>query len=162
MEILTFSPGIINNKSFSSLIKKSFKGSEDAHMENWFSYDEMLANIGTGRGVCLFASDNGVICASVYAQTENPINGREGTEKWIINLLAVLPEYEGRGVGTKLIYAIEEHARNKGAIKIFVTTNEPDRPVQLFYMGRGYNFAGRVEDYQYGEGNTAMFFMKYL
>jgi ribosomal protein S18 acetylase RimI-like enzyme len=122
----------------------------------------MVKNLQMGRSACFFAVENNKISALVYAQTESPINGKEGTEKWILNLLAVLPECQGRGIGKKLVTKVEEIAKKKGAKKIFVTTNELDRPVQLFYERLGYKFAGRVQDYQYGLNNSALFFLKQL
>ncbi len=162
MTISTLNLDSTNESLFSDLIKMSFEGTEDSKIENWFSYEEMILNIMNSRGVCLIASEEGKICAAIYAQAENPINGKEGIEKWIINLLAVLPSHQGKSIGKKLVFEIEEIARKKGVKKIFVTTNELDKHVQMFYMGLGYEYAGTVKDYQYGNQNSASFFLKYL
>jgi len=99
---------------------------------------------------------------AVYAQAESPINGSEGLEKWVINLMSVQPDRSGAGIGTALIATLEQEARHRGVIKIFVFANETDLKVQGFYQKNGYQFAGRIQDYQYGKNNSAVFLLKYL
>jgi ribosomal protein S18 acetylase RimI-like enzyme len=115
------------------------------------------------RGICIKATDDlGQIVGMVYAQQENPINGKEGLEKWVIVIAAVKPDQTGSGVGTGLLKAIEEHAKNRGATKMFVYTNKDDEEVVHFYQKNNYEDAGWIKNYQYGKDNSAVFLLKYL
>ena len=146
-----------------SLTEAAFAASGDANIDAWFSFDEMQRNIAMQRGCCLKALDEkGEMLAAIYAEAERPINGPEGLEKWVINLMAVRPDRSGQGIGSALIAALEQEARSRGIIKIFVFANETDLQVQRFYQKNGYQPAGRIQDYQYGENNTAVFLLKYL
>ncbi len=141
----------------------AFTEGGDANIDIWFSFEEMLRNIAMLRGCCLKAVDEKEeICGTIYAQAESPINGPEGLEKWVINLMAVHPDSAGQGIGSALISALEQEARRWGIIKIFIFANETDLPVQRFYQKNGYQPAGRIQDYQYGENNSAVFLLKYL
>lgn len=145
------------------IAKKAFSGSEDSDLSKWFSFDEMLYSIKTGRGVCLCCTTkDGDIVGFIYAQQENPINGIEGLEKWVIMITAVNPSLSGNGIGTILLNGIEETAKTNKVRKMFVFTNENDINVINFYHKNGYSDAGYVRDYQYGKNNSAIFLLKYL
>jgi len=146
-----------------AVAESSFVSTPDSSLEEWFSFDQMQMYIAEGRGMCLKAvSDEGEVVGMIYAQQENPINGKEGLDKWVIVIAAVNPDQTGRGVGSGLLQAMEEHARQKGASKMFVYTNKDDDKVIHFYQKNGYEDAGWIRDYQYGRGNSAVFLLKYL
>jgi len=98
----------------------------------------------------------------IYAQQENPINGKEGLDKWVIVIAAVKAGVTGSGIGSGLLKTMEEHAREQKASKMFVYTNKDDDKVIHFYQKNGYEDAGWIRDYQYGRGNSAVFLLKYL
>jgi ribosomal protein S18 acetylase RimI-like enzyme len=98
----------------------------------------------------------------IYAQQENPINGKEGTEKWVIVILAVDPNTKGQGIGSELLHAIEAESAKSGATKLFVYTNKGDEDVVGFYKRNGFGDAGWVRDYQHGKDNDAVFLLKHL
>ncbi len=141
----------------------AFGHGPDADLDEWFSFEEMSKAIKAGRGACMKALDSsGQLQGFTYAQPENPINGREGLDKWVIVLAAVKPEAEGHGIGGQLLAGIEQQASSKGASKMFVYTNAGDERVINFYHENGYQDAGYVRDYQHGEGNSAVFLLKQL
>ena len=141
----------------------SFAKTPDASLKEWFSFEEMKKQIELGRGICIKAvSESGDIIGLTYAQQENPINGPEGEEKWVIVLAGVDPSASGKGVGSALLGGIEKAAKNGNATKMFVFTNKDDLDVISFYKKNGYEDAGWVRDYQYGKDNSAVFLLKYL
>ena len=146
-----------------NIASKAFSGSEDSDISEWFSFEEMLNSIKIGRGVCLscFTKDGGTV-GFIYAQQENPINGREGVEKWVIIITAVDPSVSRSGIGTMLLDGIEKIARTRKVCKMFVSTNQNDNGVIGFYHKNGYSDAGYIRDYQHGKDNSAIFLLKYL
>ncbi len=141
----------------------SFSSTPDSSLDQWFSFSEMEQMISRGGGMCIKAiDDKDEIVGMIYAQQENPINGEEGTEKWVIVMTAVNKNSTGSGIGSGLLNAIEKYAKEKGAKKIFVYTNENDSKVIDFYEKNNYEGAGRIKDYQYGKDNSVVFLLKYL
>jgi len=141
----------------------AFGSTPDASLDEWFSFNEMEEQIKKDKGFCLKAvSDEEEIVGILYAQYENPINGKEGMDKWVIVIAAVDPRVEGKGVGSALLRAIEQQARQRNVSKMFVYTNKGDEQVINFYRKNGYEDAGYIKDYQYGKGNSAVFLLKYL
>ncbi len=141
----------------------AFSTTSDSSLDEWFSFSYMKQMITENRGICLKAIvDSDQIAGILYAQQENPINGKEGVEKWVIILAAINPKYTGKGVGSELLKELELQVIQKGCKKIFVFTNSGDEKVINFYHKNGYEDAGMIKDYQYGENNSAVFLLKYL
>ena len=149
-----------NLQEIEQVVKKGFSDTPDSNLSDWFSFPEMILSIKNGSGVCLKCIQNGEMIGMVHAMEENPINGREGREKWVITCMAVIPENKGKGVGTKLLSAIEAEAKKYGAIKLFVHTNKDDERVIRFYHNNGYKTVGFVDDYYYD--GSAIFLLKHL
>ncbi|CAN5184678.1 hypothetical protein BH09PAT2_BH09PAT2_05400 [soil metagenome] len=148
-------------QTLENLITLTFSSTPDANTTEWFSMDEMVSSIRLGKGHCLKAINNlGEIIGMIHAQIENPINGREGKEKWVITNISISPQETGKGIGGKLLEAIEIIGKEKGAIKMYVHTNIDDEKVIHFYKKNNYEFAGTIKDYYY-EG-SAIFLIKYL
>ena len=130
--------------------ESAFVSTNDASLDEWFSFDEMQKMIQENRGVCIKAVDeSGLIVGMTYAQQE-------------IVITAVIKGQGGKGVGSSLLTAIEDHAKRQGARKVFVYTNKDDLKVVSFYKKNHYEDAGWIRDYQYGENNSAIFLPKYL
>lgn len=143
--------------------KKAFGTTSDSNISEWFSFNEMRKAIDQERGICLKAlSDDNKLLGFIYAQQENPINGNEGLEKWVIVIIAVDPTFSRKGIGSSLMKEIEKQAINYNAQKMFVYTNKGDNDVINFYKKNGYSDAGWIKDYQYGENNSAVFLLKKL
>lgn len=143
--------------------ESSFSSTPDSSLDEWFSFDQMLEYIKQGRGMCLKATtDENEVVGMIYAQQENPINGKEGLDKWVIVIAAVKKGVTGGGIGSGLLKTMEEYVKSRGASKMFVYTNKDDEKVVHFYQKNGYEDAGWIRDYQYGQGNSAVFLLKYL
>ncbi|MFA6005539.1 MAG: GNAT family N-acetyltransferase [Patescibacteria group bacterium] len=152
-----------NLEEIKLVAQSAFQNTPDSSLEEWFSFSEMKDNLKSGRGLCVKSeSDSGEIVGMLYAQQESPINGKEGLEKWVIVIAAVLPKFSGQGVGTELLRKIEVEVKHKGALKLFTYTNKDDQKVIDFYKKNGFVDAGWIKDYQYGKNNSAVFLLKYL
>ena len=104
--------------------------------------------------------ENGEVVGIIHAQQENPVYGREGTEKWVITNIAVVSPASGKGVGSQLLEAIEAEIKKRGGVKLFVHTNVGDNRVIRFYYKNGYKNAGTILDYYYA--GSAVFLLKSL
>ena len=143
--------------------KAAFSETPDSTLDEWFSLSYMKAMIQEQRGLCLLAiSPEGKGAGIIYAQQENPINGKEGIEKWVIIIAGVDPEFTDQGIGSDLLEELEKQAKARGIKKMFTFTNKGDDKVIHFYHKNGYEDAGWVKDYQYGTDNSAVFLLKYL
>jgi GNAT superfamily N-acetyltransferase len=60
--------------------------------------------------------------------------------KPFVNLhdLAVLPGHQGRGVGSRLLEAVEQRARSLGACKVTLEVVDANRGAQRLYARRGF------------------------
>jgi ribosomal protein S18 acetylase RimI-like enzyme len=152
-----------NTTELEDVSKRAFGETEDSDISKWFSFDEMKKAIESQTGACLMAnSDDDKLLGYIYAQQESPINGAEGSEKWVIVMTAVDPEFAGQGVGSFLLREIEKEAKSRDAKKMFVYTNKGADKVVDFYKKNGYSDAGWIKDYQYGSDNSAVFLLKHL
>lgn len=141
----------------------AFAATDDSSLDEWFSFSEMADMIARKRGLCVKAiNDDDTITGMIYAQQENPINGKEGLEKWVIVIAAVGSNHTGKGIGSGLLATMEKEAKSRGATKMFVYTNKEDEEVISFYKKNNYEDAGWIRNYQYGEDNSAVFLLKYL
>lgn len=145
-----------------SVANKAFLTTPDADLSNWFSFEEMKKMINQNTGLCLKAVDDNKILGMIYAQQESLINGKEGKEKWVIVITAVNPKNSEQGIGSNLLKELENVLNNRGIKKLFVYTNKDDTQVINFYKQNDYEDAGWIKDYQYGQGNSAVFLLKYL
>ena len=80
-------------------------------------------------------------------------NNDSNSYKAYISLLAVLPEYQGKGIASRLITAFEERCRENGMVKIEVFTHRTNSTAIRLYERNGYTVAmgdeSRLEDFKY-------------
>jgi GNAT superfamily N-acetyltransferase len=67
-----------------------------------------------------------------------------------IGQFAVLPPFQGHGLGSKLLAAAEDLARNEGAAELALDTAEGAAHLMEWYQKRGYRFI----EYAQWEGKT--------
>lgn len=145
------------------IAQESFSETPDSSLSEWFSFEEMQKEISENRGICLKAvAENNEVVGLTYAQQESPINGKEGREKWVIIIAGVKPTFVGKSVGSELLKTLEQKVKELGCKKLFTFTNKDDEQVIRFYHNNGFQDAGWIKDYQYGEGNSAVFLLKLL
>jgi GNAT superfamily N-acetyltransferase len=60
--------------------------------------------------------------------------------------MAVLPEWQGKGVAAELLQAVETELRSKQCKHITLDTTAPLRRAVRFYEKHGFTSSGRVSD----------------
>ncbi len=90
-----------------------------------------------------------------------PTPGTDGTFDlyWIV----VDPPYQGKGVGTQLLRAVEDTlTREDGRLIVVETSSRPEYvPTRAFYERRGYTRAARLPGY-YAPGDDLVIYLKDL
>lgn len=98
----------------------------------------------------LVRDDNDAILGGLYGHT---------FYRWLfIELLAVPEEGRGQGIGSKLMNMVEEFAREKDCVGIWLDTFDFQAPG--FYKKMGYSECGEIVDYPLG--HKRHFFQKRL
>ncbi len=146
---------------FTEIIQRAFSVTDDADLAEWYSFEEAQRSLDSKKATAFKATLNkDLVIGVVHAQPESFIFGREGRNKLQITNIGVLPQYQRRGVGGKLLGAVEKVARQKQIPKVIVHTNPDDRRAVGFYLKYGYKPVGIIEDYYYR--GPAQFFLKFL
>lgn len=86
-------------------------------------------------------------CLIVRDESGIIIGGAVGwtAHRWCyVDVLALVPEARGRGEGARLLAAVEELARNRNCIGIYLFSYTFQAP--SFYERRGFTAFGRVDD----------------
>ncbi|MFH1312415.1 MAG: GNAT family N-acetyltransferase [Candidatus Eisenbacteria bacterium] len=111
---------------------------------------EELHNLGiTEESVreMLVTSHRGWLCEDRGRVVGFTMGNRETGEMWVI---AVLPEYEGRGIGAGLLTLVEEWLWSAGWDEIWLTTDtDPALRAYGFYMKQGWQDSKIKDDLRY-------------
>ena len=78
----------------------------------------------------------GTIAANVVSPEEGHLRG-----------MAVLPEWQGRGIAERLLEAAESHLRTRGRCRVTLDTTAPLRRAIRFYERHGYRATGKIGDH---------------
>lgn len=111
--------------------------------------------------VLLAAEENGRILGTVQLAPCPKENGRHRAE---IRKLCVLRSHRGKRVGSQLMRAAEEHARDLG-ITLLVLDTHQGRPAETIYTHLGWQRAGVIPGFAAtpdGELHGTVFFYKQL
>jgi len=76
-----------------------------------------------------------------------PYSRLEVDDSYYICGMALIPEYRGRGLGTRLLALAEEQAGNKGFDKLSLIVFEQNDGAKRLYERHGYNEVGRAAVY---------------
>ena len=68
-------------------------------------------------------------------------------EEGYIRGMAVLPEWQGKGVAQDLMAAVEEDVRTHGCSRVSLDTTDPLQRAIRFYEKQGYRRTGNIEDF---------------
>jgi GNAT superfamily N-acetyltransferase len=89
----------------------------------------------------LCASDNaGQIVGTIACGVSSPGEGH-------LRGMAVLPEFQGRGLAGVLLSAAENNLRQRGCVHVTLDTTRPLLRAVSFYTRRGYAHTGIVTDF---------------
>jgi len=103
------------------------------HNAPHFAIDKKLA---VGDGLFFVAEAGGNVVGSIMA-------GYDGHRGWIYSL-AVLPEYRGPGIGSRLMRHAEERLKVLGCPKINLQIMQENEAVEVFYRKLGYQTEQRI------------------
>ena len=81
--------------------------------------------------------------------------GRIAADECEILSIGVVPEARRRGFGTRLVTAACDHARDRGAARVFLEAAEDNAAARHLYTGAGFTTAGRRPRY-YGPETDAL------
>lgn len=99
---------------------------------------EQLAGLGINEKTVLAMLDTthcGWLCEEDDQVVGFAMGNRENGEMWVI---ALLPGYEGRGIGAELLTRVEDWLWSKGWAEIWLTTDvDPTRRAYGFYQRQG-------------------------
>lgn len=105
--------------------------------------DEVLAAVGQGHLLLWVAVENEQLLACVQLNLCQKANGRNRAE---VQKLLVLHPQQRRGLGQRLMAAVEQAARRHGRGLLFLDT-QAGSTAETFYQALGYSRAGEVPDY---------------
>jgi ribosomal protein S18 acetylase RimI-like enzyme len=88
----------------------------------------------------LVAVSDGQIVGTVAGSTDDRCEGH-------LRGMAVLPEFHGTGIASRLLLAIEERLQTQGCTKVSLDTTLPLQAAIKFYEKRGYSRSGTVRDF---------------
>jgi [ribosomal protein S18]-alanine N-acetyltransferase len=105
-------------------------------------------------------------CLLVATRGEDPVGYavlliRRGSRSARLYSIAVAAEAAGRGVGSRLLSAIEEMARQRGADRLRLEVRADNPAVAGFYERAGYQPVGHRPGY-YGDGMRALLLARKL
>lgn len=86
---------------------------------------------------------------------------RRGIRSARLYSLAVAPAVAGRGIGGRLLAAVEGAARRRNAVRLRLEVRADNRQAIRFYEKAGYTPIGRRPDY-YSDGMTALLYARDL
>jgi GNAT superfamily N-acetyltransferase len=92
------------------------------------------------------SGDSEVVAAGGYKPA--PAEGERGTEVVELFRMAVAPEHQGEGHGSRLLSALERHARMDGVERAVLSTAVRQGSAG-FYAARGYRETGRERHGEY-------------
>jgi GNAT superfamily N-acetyltransferase len=85
------------------------------------------------------AEEDGVLAGTVtYVPGPGPYGEFDDPRGAGIRMLAVLPEFQGRGIGDALVRACLERARTDGRARVYLDTTEPMKAAQRLYLRIGF------------------------
>jgi len=117
-----------------------------------YSREEMSAFIGHRHSQTWVAEEAGEIAGFLIAH-------REPRKILHIVTIDVVETWRRRGVGSLLMDAAEQWAREHGLLMIGLETAQDNTAAQSFYAARGYRKVGEIERY-YADGTTAWVMVK--
>jgi GNAT superfamily N-acetyltransferase len=130
---------------FAELDADAFRVPPADGLVTWF--EELLQRPRSGDTVWLVAEVDGRVVGSVSARLERPTEDAArqllrdlGRVRLYVNALGVEEAYRRRGVGARLMQAVEEWGRDKGAVRSVLTTYHASPLSVPFYEQRmGYD-----------------------
>jgi acetyltransferase len=122
-------------------------------------WDGVTESLARGERILVLALDGTRVVGTVQLELAGKQNSRHRAE---VQKLAVLHEYRGRGIGRKLMDAIEAEARRAGRSLLVLDTREGGL-AEVFYVRLGWHRSGRIPGYvrdESGRSHATILFHK--
>lgn len=94
-----------------------------------------------GNGRVLVAEADGPVVGFAAMEISHPIH--YAAPVCHLSAFAVLPDYQGRGIGRGLLERVESIARRHGCRHMVVTSAEHRQDAHAFYQAIGWRYTGR-------------------
>lgn len=111
----------------------------DERVDAWYAPDAVADDVDRGERPFLVADDGGVVGFAVAVPGDEPAG-------WQLYRLYVHPDEWGRGIGTRLLAALEARLRDRGGERLELTTLADNEVAVRFYERRGFDRVGSFED----------------
>lgn len=129
--------------------------------EAWEYWEKIITDVGEGSRLLLVAEADGAVAGAVQVALETRPNGAHRAE---IQKLMVHRAYRQHGLGSALMQAAEDAARQAGRRLLVLDTRQGDAAEGL-YRKLGYTEAGVIPDYALdadGVSHSTVIFYKAL
>jgi len=149
----------LNRRHLEQLVQIDYESEHQNDREHRITKAQMRKHLGERFGKEEFYGYKEGILKG-YA-TLKPFSGYKHCE---IYWLAVRKQYQGQGIGTKLLKFLEQKAKQQGYRKVFVYTGKNMIRTRQFYEKNGYKFVNEFPEYYgYSTGEkTAVLYGKKL
>ncbi len=111
----------------------------DAYLDTVLTEETILQRLKSMQVLVAVTPDEEVVGTLACLPSE----GGEGH----LRGMAVLPEWQGRGLAGKLLDTAEAELLNRGCSRITLDTTEPLGPAIRFYESHGYRRSGTITDF---------------
>lgn len=109
------------------------------------------------------AEQDGRVVGATYVAPDGAHypSAHAGAGVWNMYFIGVLPEYQRRRVGSKLLQGVEAALVARGGTTLIVETSgkESFEKIRGFYVGHGYEAIDSADDF-YGEGDAKVTYRK--
>ena len=116
--------------------------------------EELRGFIGQRRSRTWIAEENGEVVGFLIAH-------RQAHNAAHIVTIDVVESWRRRHVGSLLMDAVEQWAREQTLLLVYLEAAENNAPAQSFYEARGYRKVDHLENY-YADGASAWIMLKWL
>lgn len=139
-----FSDAIAINK----LVNAAYRG--DSSKQGWTTEADLLDGSRIDEEAVKELINQTNTCILKYTE-ENTILGcvelRHEQSKLYLGMLSVAPDTQAKGIGKSLLKASEEHARQLGCSKIFMTVISVRQKLIDWYVRHGYALTGETKPF---------------
>ena len=118
------------------LLEQLFSIEEDFEFDQFRQKQGLEALLASPSSVILVKEQNNTVVAMVTGQLV--ISTAEGGAALLVEDVVVAPEYQKKGLGKKLLHAVGEWGKEKGARRVQLLADKHNRPALDFYERVGF------------------------